>query len=83
MLAAAGVNAAQAAYVGDDLLDLVAMRRAGYPIAVADAAEEVRHAAKYVTKLPGGHGAVREAIEHLLKRSGAWDSALHAIGADR
>jgi 3-deoxy-D-manno-octulosonate 8-phosphate phosphatase (KDO 8-P phosphatase) len=66
----------QAAMIGDDLPDLPVMRRAGYPIAVADAAPEVRQAARFVTTLPGGHGAVREAIEHLLKARGEWDRAL-------
>ncbi len=83
ILAATGVTAEQAAYIGDDLLDLVAMRRVGYPIAVADAAPEVRHAARFTTSRPGGHGAVREAVEHLLKRDAAWEAAVHAIGADR
>jgi len=83
ILAETGVSARQTAYVGDDLLDLVAMRRVGYPIAVADAVPEVRRAARFVTSHPGGHGAVREAIEHLLKRDQAWDAAVRAIGADR
>lgn len=83
ILAAAGVPADQAAYIGDDLLDLVVMRRAGYPIAVADAAPEVRQAARFVTTRTGGDAAVREAVEHLLKRENAWDAGLAAIGADR
>ncbi len=83
MLTAAGVSHEQTAYIGDDLLDAAAMRRVGYPIAVADAAEEIRLIARYVTSQPGGHGAVREAIEHLLKREGAWEAAVKAIGADR
>ena len=83
ILAATGVKAEQAAYIGDDLLDLVAMRRIGYPIAVADAVPEVRRAARFITGRPGGNGAVREAVEHLLKRDGAWEQVLHAIGADR
>lgn len=83
LLKAAGVVAGQTAYVGDDLLDAAVMRQVAYPIAVADAAEEIRLLARYVTERPGGHGAVREAIEHLLKREGAWDAAVRAIGADR
>jgi YrbI family 3-deoxy-D-manno-octulosonate 8-phosphate phosphatase len=71
-----GLLAAQAAVIGDDLPDLPMMRQAGYPIAVADAAPEVRAAAAFVTQQPGGHGAVREAIEHLLKARGQWDDAL-------
>lgn len=66
------VKAEEVAYVGDDLPDLPVMKRVGCPIAVADAAEEVRAAAKYVTKYPGGYGAVRDAIEYLCKEMGLW-----------
>lgn len=83
ILATTGIPAEQTAYVGDDLLDLVAMRRVGYPIAVADAAPEVRQAARFVTSHAGGDAAVREAVEHLLKREDAWDAAMAAIGANR
>ncbi len=83
MLAMARVSREQTAYVGDDLLDLAVMRRVGYPIAVADAAAEIRQIARYTTTTPGGHGAVREAIEHLLRRGEAWDAAMRAIGAMR
>ena len=68
--------ASQAAVLCDDLPDLPLMRVAGYPMAVADAAAEVRAAATWVTTRPGGHGAVREAIEHLLKMQERWDDAL-------
>jgi len=71
-----GLKASQAVVMGDDLPDLPMMRLAGYPMAVADAAEEVRQAAEFVTIRPGGRGAVREAIEHLLKEMGRWDDAL-------
>ena len=71
-----GVQDAQIAYVGDDLPDLPVMRRVGVPIAVADAVEEVRSAAKYVTRFPGGYGAVRDAIEFLCKEMGIWQQVL-------
>lgn len=64
------------AYIGDDLADLSALSVAGYPMAVADAVPQVRQIARYVTHLPGGRGAVREAIEHLLQLDGRWDQAL-------
>jgi YrbI family 3-deoxy-D-manno-octulosonate 8-phosphate phosphatase len=83
LLKAAGSTAAETAYIGDDLLDAAVMRRVGYPIAVADAAVEVRELARFVTARCGGDAAVREAIEHLLKREDAWQEALQAIGADR
>jgi 3-deoxy-D-manno-octulosonate 8-phosphate phosphatase (KDO 8-P phosphatase) len=80
LLGAAGVSAAETAYMGDDLLDAGPMRRAGYPIAPANAVEEIRATARYVTRRRGGDGAVREAIEHLLKREGAWDAVLRSMG---
>ncbi len=71
-----GISDEHVAYVGDDLPDLPVMRRVAYPIAVADAAEEVRAVAKYTTKFPGGYGAVRDAIEHLCKEMNLWEKVL-------
>lgn len=71
-----GVKDEQIAYIGDDLPDLPVMRRVGVPIAVADAVEEVRAVAKYITKFPGGYGAVRDAIEFLCKEMGLWQQVL-------
>jgi 3-deoxy-D-manno-octulosonate 8-phosphate phosphatase (KDO 8-P phosphatase) len=62
--------------VGDDLPDLPAFAVVGYKVAVGDAVDEVKAASDFVTTKPGGHGAVREAIEHLLKAQGKWDAAL-------
>ncbi|HUW84211.1 MAG TPA: HAD hydrolase family protein [Phycisphaerae bacterium] len=67
-----GLSVSQACFMGDDLLDLAAMQTCGYAIAVADAVPEVRAAACYVTRRAGGRGAVREAVEHLLRRDGRW-----------
>ena len=74
------LTAAQAAVLADDLPDLPMMRRAGYAMAVADAVEEVKAAAAFVTTRPGGHGAVREAVEHLLKARGRWQEAATLFG---
>jgi YrbI family 3-deoxy-D-manno-octulosonate 8-phosphate phosphatase len=63
----------QVAYVGDDLPDLQVFGCVGLGIAVADACAELREAAGHVTAAPGGHGAVRELIETLLKAQGRWD----------
>lgn len=71
-------EADEVAYLGDDLIDLPAMLRCGYPMAVADAVDEVRAVAKYVTKAPGGHAAARDAIEHIIKAQGRWDELLEA-----
>ncbi|MEE9404994.1 MAG: HAD-IIIA family hydrolase, partial [Algisphaera sp.] len=61
-----GVTLADTGYLGDDLVDLPAMARVGYPMAVADAASELCAMAAFVTTLPGGRGAAREAVEHVL-----------------
>jgi 3-deoxy-D-manno-octulosonate 8-phosphate phosphatase (KDO 8-P phosphatase) len=66
----------EAAFVGDDLADLPVLRRVGLPIAVANAVAEVKAAAAYVTTASGGHGAVREAIEALLRARGEWSELL-------
>ncbi|HUU96322.1 MAG TPA: HAD-IIIA family hydrolase [Phycisphaerae bacterium] len=60
------------AAIGDDLLDLPVLKRCGFPIAVANAVDEVKAAARLVTQRPGGHGAVREAVEYLLREAGRW-----------
>jgi YrbI family 3-deoxy-D-manno-octulosonate 8-phosphate phosphatase len=71
-----GLQAGEIAYVGDDLPDLPTIRYAGLGIAVADAPEEVRAAADYVTSVPGGRGAVREVVELLLKNTGKWETVI-------
>ncbi len=67
-----GVQASECCYVGDDLVDVPVMRRVGLAVAVADAADEVRHIAHRVTARPGGRGAVREVAEWLLRQTGRW-----------
>jgi 3-deoxy-D-manno-octulosonate 8-phosphate phosphatase (KDO 8-P phosphatase) len=70
----------QICYIGDDLLDLASVRAVGLGVAVADAADEVRHAAKYVTSVRGGQAAVREIVELILKNTGRWDEVVHRYG---
>jgi YrbI family 3-deoxy-D-manno-octulosonate 8-phosphate phosphatase len=60
------LTAAEVCYVGDDVNDLPAMRAAGLAVAVADAVPPVRRHAHYVTKAPGGHGAIREICDLIL-----------------
>jgi 3-deoxy-D-manno-octulosonate 8-phosphate phosphatase (KDO 8-P phosphatase) len=71
-----GLADARIAYVGDDLPDLPVMRRVGLAVAVADAVEEVRECAHFVTKKPGGRGAAREVVELLLKAQDKWRESL-------
>jgi len=63
----------RACYIADDLVDLPVMARVGFAVATAGAVEEVKHIAHYVTRRPGGAGAVRETIELILKYQGLWD----------
>jgi 3-deoxy-D-manno-octulosonate 8-phosphate phosphatase (KDO 8-P phosphatase) len=76
ILADAKVDASQVAYIGDDFTDIVIMRRVGLAIATANAREEVKRTAHYVTQAPGGEGAVREVVELLLKAQGHWQEIL-------
>lgn len=67
-----GLSWEEVAFVGDDLADLPVLRRAGLPVAVANAAPEVRATARWVTTRRGGAGAVRELAEALLGARGEW-----------
>jgi len=67
------VNPEELCFVGDDLVDLCLMKRVGLPIAVFNAAPEIKQAASYVTLRLGGRGAVREVAELILKAQGKWD----------
>jgi 3-deoxy-D-manno-octulosonate 8-phosphate phosphatase (KDO 8-P phosphatase) len=63
-------------YMGDDVQDIPILRQVGFPVAVANACAEAKAAAVYVTTRTGGNGAVREAVELILKAQGKWDSAI-------
>jgi len=67
-----GLSPVNIAFVGDDLTDMPVIRYAGFGVAVANAVDEVKQCADYVTTRPGGSGAVREVIEYILKKSGRW-----------
>ncbi|MBC23931.1 MAG: phenylphosphate carboxylase subunit delta [Phycisphaerae bacterium] len=77
-----GCEASEVAMLGDDLPDACILRLVGYPMAVQDASAEILKMVHYVTVRPGGHAAVREAIEHLLKRQDQWDSAIERFLLD-
>lgn len=72
LLAEADVAESEVAFIGDDVTDIPLMQRAEFAVAVADSGEETRAAAHYVTRLPGGFGAVREVTEIILKAQGRW-----------
>lgn len=81
ILAKAGVVDSAVAYVGDDLPDIPLMRRVGLAVAVGDAVPEVKKAAHYTTKALAGHGAVREAVELILKSKGVWEANIEKARA--
>jgi 3-deoxy-D-manno-octulosonate 8-phosphate phosphatase (KDO 8-P phosphatase) len=72
----ARVGERETAYIGDDLIDLPVFRLTGLAVAVANAVPEVKRAAHYVTRQSGGRGAVREAVETILRAQGHWDRVL-------
>ena len=71
-----GISWDEDAFVGDDLADLPVLRKVGLPIAVANAVPDVKAVAAHVTRAAGGHGAVREVVEALLRTRGDWDDIL-------
>jgi len=76
LLARRGITWEEVAFVGDDLADLPILQRVGLPIAVANACEDVKAVAAHVTRASGGHGAVREVVEALLRARGEWSEIL-------
>ncbi len=71
-----GVPESSVAYIGDDLPDLPVMRRAGLAVAVGNAVTEVKRTAHYITKAHAGRGAIREAVELILKSKGIWEAMI-------
>jgi 3-deoxy-D-manno-octulosonate 8-phosphate phosphatase (KDO 8-P phosphatase) len=76
LLEEANITPDKVAFVGDDLMDIPVIRYVGFGAAVADAADETRHYADFVTTLNGGGGAVREVIEYILKQAGKWQQVV-------
>jgi len=74
--AESGLNAAQICFVGDDLIDVPALRRAGLAVCPSDGCEETRKFAHYICKNKGGHGAIREVVDLILHASGRWETAM-------
>lgn len=83
ILQKAQLAAEQVCYVGDDIIDLPVMRLCGLAIAVKNARPEVLGEAHYVTEHPGGHGAVRDAIEYVLREQGTLQQAIEQYIASR
>lgn len=83
LIAKYGLQPDEAAYIGDDVLDLPPLRQAGLAVAVQNAVDEVKTAAHYVTRRPGGQGAVREVIDMILRAQGLWAAAADPAGPSR
>lgn len=80
VVAELGLADSEMAFIGDDVVDVPLLKRVGLAVAVADAHEAAKAAAHYVTLRPGGRGAVREAIEFILKAKGLWAEAVAKYG---
>jgi 3-deoxy-D-manno-octulosonate 8-phosphate phosphatase (KDO 8-P phosphatase) len=78
-----GITAAEAAFVGDDVIDLPAMRKCGLAIAVKNARPEVKAEAHWSTSHAGGDGAARDAVEFILKAQGKWKQAVENYVSER
>jgi 3-deoxy-D-manno-octulosonate 8-phosphate phosphatase (KDO 8-P phosphatase) len=78
-----GITTAEAAFVGDDVIDLPAMRQCGLAIAVKNARPEVKAEAHWVTSHAGGDGAARDAVEYILKAQGKWKKVVEEYTSER
>lgn len=76
LIGSLGLKPHETACMGDDLVDIPMMKKAAFAVTVPDAANEVIERSHYVTKHPGGRGAVRETAELILKAQGKWESAI-------
>jgi 3-deoxy-D-manno-octulosonate 8-phosphate phosphatase (KDO 8-P phosphatase) len=77
------ITAAEAAFVGDDVIDLPVMRKCGLAIAVKNARPEVKAEAHWTTSHAGGDGAARDAVEYILKAQGKWKTAVNGYISER
>ena len=73
LLAREKLNWSDVCFVGDDIIDLGPLTRAGFAVAVGDGVPEAKAAAHFVTQTAGGRGAVREAVELILRAQGKWE----------
>jgi 3-deoxy-D-manno-octulosonate 8-phosphate phosphatase (KDO 8-P phosphatase) len=76
ILAAENCTLDELAYVGDDIIDLPVMRSVGFAVATANAREQVKRAAHYITPLPGGQGAGRDVVDFILSARGVLDQTI-------
>jgi 3-deoxy-D-manno-octulosonate 8-phosphate phosphatase (KDO 8-P phosphatase) len=82
ILADTGLTDAEVAYMGDDIVDLAVLARAGFSAAPSDAVAEVRSRVDWVSRYPGGSGAVRELIEDLLRAQNRWEAIVSSYAQE-
>ncbi len=75
ILQVAKVKKDEVAFIADDIIDLELFKQVGFRVAVKDAVMEIKRIADFVTKNKGGHGAVRDFIEYVMKAKGLWEEA--------
>jgi len=77
-----GITLEETAMIGDDLLDLPLLRRAGFSATVSDAPQDIRNAVDYVSSFAGGTGAFRDIVEFIIRSQGRWDGVLAELGGN-
>ncbi len=82
LLSDSGLKASQTGFMGDDLIDIPLMRRAGFSVAVPNAVRHIFPYAHYITRATGGHGAAREICEMILQAQGLWEKAMERYLSD-
>ncbi len=80
ILSESALNEEQVAYIGDDFTDICLLKRVGLACAVANARQEARQYAHFITQAVGGQGALREVVELILKSQNQWQSILEKYG---
>ena len=73
------LSSEQVLYMGDDIPDLECMRKVGMPVCPSDACMEVVQASRYVSEFAGGHGAVRDIVEQVMRAKGLWARNLKGV----
>ena len=76
LMEATGVTADQCGYIGDDVIDLPLLLQVGFAVTVPTGHPEVQQRVHYVTKAPGGRGAVREVCDMVMRAQGTYEQAL-------
>jgi 3-deoxy-D-manno-octulosonate 8-phosphate phosphatase (KDO 8-P phosphatase) len=74
-----GLSDEQIGFIGCELTDISAMKKAGFAVAVADAVDDVKEIAHYITNAPGGKGPIREICEFILRATGKWDEWVEKV----